>query len=199
MSYRKRLYSFFSLSENNSPQAVMLYLFMTGSALLFFTLLFAHGHYALKETSGDSFSRLPRIFTLNTFLLVFSGFFLRNMQKAFDSDNLQKIETRLWMVGFGGLLFSILQVYGWFLIPDKKQGNSILLILSAIHLLHLLVGICWAFYRAWYFRRGASDPAKAIILLTDPFYRQRIRFLRHYWLYTEWVWVLAYLYFLWML
>lgn len=177
----------------------MLYLFMVGSALLFFTLLLAHGHYTLNEASTESYSRLPRIFTLSTLLLIFSGFFLHDIHSVFDSDNLRNVETRLWMVGFGGLLFCILQTYGWFLIPDRKQGNSILIILSAIHLLHLLLGIVWSFYRAWYFRRRASDPAKAIIILADPFYRQRIQFLRQYWLYTEWVWVLAYLYFLWIL
>ncbi len=199
MSYRKKLYSFFSRSENSSPQAVMLYFFMAGSALLFFTLLLAHSHYALKEASDESFSRLPRIFTLNTILLVFSGFFLRDIHKAFDSDELRKVETRLWMVGFGGLLFCVLQAYGWFLLPDKKQGNSILVILSAIHLLHLLVGIAWSFYRAWYFHRRVSDPAMTIVILADPFYRKRLQLLTHYWFYTEWVWVLAYLYFLWIL
>ncbi len=198
MGYRKKLHSFFSRSGYMSPMATMLYFFMAGSGILFFSLLLAHYLYSAGSAAPENFSRLPRIFTVSTLLLVVSGFLFRNLNKAFEADNLKKLENKLWAAGTLGLVFTILQVWGWFLLPAFKQGGSLLVIISAIHLLHLVVGVVWAFYRAWYFRNRSADPARAIIILADPYYRTRINLLKHYWLYTEWVWILAYLYFLWI-
>lgn len=198
MGYRKKVSSFLTRTTEMQPAAIMLYFFMAGSGILFFSLILAHSAYTANIRVSEVYSGLPRTFTLSTLLLMLSGSLFRGLNEAFESDNLRKLEVRLWAAGLLGLVFTALQVWGWFLLPDLKQGGSLLVIISGIHLLHLVVGVAWAFYRAWFFKSRSGDPAKEIIILADPYYRQRIRLLKHYWLYTEWVWLTAFLYFLWI-
>ncbi len=89
---------------------------------------------------------IPRIYYLNSFIIVLSSIGLMAAERAIFKDELQKAVYFLSIsIGFG-VAFGFMQLLGWsYLVETDQIGRNILLPFSTIHFLHLVVGIIFLF------------------------------------------------------
>lgn len=188
---------------NMPPTRVMLYLFMAGSALLFVALVFAHAALSGFHLFGGNFSRLPRAFVLSTLVLSATTLLLRDLRRYFAAGLLRPLVRRLVGVCLGAGLFAGLQVWGWFDLyalnraePFLNREWTLIGLVSALHLLHVLGASIALVYQTVYFHQKTKDPADEVIVLADPYYYGRIRTLVLLWYYIDCIWLFLFLYFL---
>ena len=203
MSTRKKWMSWGADIQKIPPARTMVYLFMAGSALLFVTLLFAHAVLIGFRLFDGQYSRLPRAFVLSTLVLSAGTLLLRNLKPLFSGGRLPLLVQRLTLACSAGLLFAVLQVWGWFGLyrlnqtePFLSREWTLIGLVSALHLLHLIGAFALLVYQTAYFYRKMKDPAGEVIVLADPYYYERIRTLAIFWFYTDFIWVFIFLYFL---
>lgn len=185
------------------PGRTMLLLFMVGSALLFLTLIFAHAALTHFHLSMNGYSRLPRAFVLSTLVLTGGTFMMRGLKKYFVPGQLQPLVRKLFAACVCGIVFAALQVWGWFGLYTLNQTEPFLTrewtlmgLISGLHLLHLLAALGLLIYQTVYFHQKTKDPADEVIVAADPFYYGRIRTLGLFWFYTDYIWLVIFLYFL---
>lgn len=203
MPVRQKLKSWDTEVQKVPPARLMLYLFMAGSALLFVTLLFAHAALTGFQFFGGNFSHLPRAFVLSTLSLSATILLLRDLRGYFIRGTLQPLLRRMVWVLAGGLLFTALQVWGWFELYQLNQAEpflnrewTLIGLVSALHLLHVLGALGALLYQTIYFRQKTKDPTDEVIVLADPYYYERIRTLSLFWYYLDFIWLFLFLYFL---
>lgn len=185
------------------PGRLMLYLFMAGSALLFITLVFAHAALTEFRLFTGTYSRLPRAFVFSTGVLSIGVSGFRSLRRYFTRGSLYPLLRCLLWVMAGGLLFTVLQIWGWYGLYRLNQTDPFLHrewvligLVSALHLLHLSAALAVLGYHIVYFYRKTQDPAEELIVMADPYYYERIRTLALFWYYTDLIWIFLFLYFL---
>lgn len=203
MPLRRKLKTWVDQALDIPPGRTMVYLFMAGSALLFSALLFSHAALTRFHFFEGSYSKLPRAFVLSTLVLAGSTFLLRNLKRHFRIGQLRGLVRHLTWVCIGGFVFAGLQVWGGiqlyrlnFSEPGLSREWVLVGIVAALHLLHLVGGLAALVYQTLYFRTKTQDPADEVILLADPYYYGRIRTLSLFWYYTDFIWLVLFLYFL---
>lgn len=91
---------------------------------------------------------LPNIFYASTFVIIVSGFFGYLAVHYCKSDNFQKLTQSLLFTITLGLLFTVLQFFGWKelvnagkFLSGNNVASSYIYIFTIAHLIHLLGGL----------------------------------------------------------
>ena len=177
----------------------MVWLGIAGSVLLF-TVLFAT---YIVRSSGPSWAQvaLPNVFLLSTVVMMLSSLTLHTANQAFRNERFPMYRTYLGMTLSLGILFILLQAWGWrqmVLAGIGLQANpagGFVYILSGLHLLHILIGLIFlliAFVEAMR-RRQYID---AFVYSVNPPNQLKIKLITLYWHFIDVLWLVVFLFLL---
>lgn len=192
------------------PASLFAVFAMAGIAVLFLTLmvLFAlasPGQYL----AGQHF---PKLFFLSTPVILLCSWTIEKTKRAFrtdDADALLKWQTYTLAVS---LVFCVLQFFGWRQlwetgitlthvnadgVATNANGGAYLYVLSGLHVLHLLGGLCFLFAAMFRLLANRDDLVKAVVYFSDRREGARIAALALYWHFLGALWCMLFLFFLW--
>ncbi|MFZ1807452.1 MAG: cytochrome c oxidase subunit 3 [Cyclobacteriaceae bacterium] len=145
-------------------QKQLLKLLIVSSGLLFAALLGTGLLQAMPDVE------IPKIFYLGSVIIILSSVGLVATQKAIAKDELQ-MAVYLLVISLGlGVVFGVIQIIGWnYLLEADTLGRNILLPFSAIHFLHLVIGLL--FLMVVFFRlNNFQIHSKAMLFTSNVFY-----------------------------
>jgi len=197
----ERRRSTFQQIEKMHPYKMLLYLGMIGIAMIFVFLIVAFS-FKISKSPFPEAAGLPRIFTLSTFVLMFSSYLLTKAMRAYDDDQLKVLTSSLGGALVLGLVFGVLQIFGWFelksagVLFDQEPVGTFIYLLTGIHVFHLLVGVLiLGFFTVKAFR-VSRDPVKQLLLVTNPFEKLKLELVSVYWHFLGGLWLGIFFYFL---
>lgn len=186
--------------EKMHPYQTMMYLGMFGSGLifLFLTVAFLASGTGYFEQYGH---KIPKAFILSTFVILFSGYTVSKLLIYFNEENLEKLKSNLVLTAVLGVIFTVLQFFGWreltMMGVDFKglPSGSFLYILSGIHIFHLLGVMIFSIIMLVQYNQNGKSEIQQILMLTNPFEKMRIRLFTTYWHFMDLIWLVLFLVF----
>ncbi|MCR9014356.1 cytochrome c oxidase subunit 3 [Aquiflexum gelatinilyticum] len=186
--------------EKMHPYQTMMYLGMFGSGLifLFLTVAFLASGTGYFEQYGH---KIPKAFILSTFVILFSGYTVSKLLIYFNEENLEKLKSNLVLTAILGVIFTVLQFFGWreltMMGVDFKglPSGSFLYILSGIHIFHLLGVMIFSIIMLVQYNQNGKSEIQQILMLTNPFEKMRIRLFTTYWHFMDLIWLVLFLVF----
>jgi len=200
MTRNKQQLTLFQRIENFHPYETMLYLGMFGSGLIFLFLTFAFLFSSRNLLAGMN-QTVPIAFLISTFLLVVSGFSATSIRISYQEENSEKLLTSLRNTVFLGLIFTVLQVIGWYELEAKGikftgiPSGSFLYVLSGIHIFHLLGAMIFGLILYSQLVKSQKDEIQKLIFHTNPFEKMRVRLFTFYWHFMDGIWLILFLLF----
>lgn len=186
--------------EQLHPYEMLLYLGMVSSGIIFLFLTFAFLFSSRNLLAGMN-QTVPIAFFISTFLLVVSGFSATAIRLAFQEENTEKLLGSLRNTVVLGLVFTFLQLIGWYELKTKGieftgiPSGSFLYVLSGIHIFHLLGAMIFGVILYFQLSRSRKDEVKKLIVLTNPFEKMRVRLFTFYWHFMDGIWLILFLLF----
>jgi cytochrome c oxidase subunit 3 len=186
--------------EKMHPYQTMMFLGMFGSGLifLFLTVAFLASGTGYFEQYGH---KIPKAFILSTFVILFSGYTVSKLLIYFNEENLEKLKSNLVLTAILGVIFTVLQFFGWreltMMGVDFKglPSGSFLYILSGIHIFHLLGVMIFSIIMLVQYNQNGKSEIQQILMLTNPFEKMRIRLFTTYWHFMDLIWLVLFLVF----
>ncbi|MCH6199131.1 cytochrome c oxidase subunit 3 [Aquiflexum sp. LQ15W] len=186
--------------EKMHPYQTMMYLGMFGSGLIFLFLTVAF------LASGTGYfeqydHKIPKAFILSTFVILYSGYTVSKLLGYFTEENLEKLKSTLILTSILGLVFTILQFFGWreltMMGVDFRglPSGSFLYILSGIHIFHLLGVMVFSIIMLVQYIQNGKSEIQQILMMTNPFEKMRIRLFTTYWHFMDLIWLVLFLVF----
>ncbi|MBS1531790.1 MAG: heme-copper oxidase subunit III [Bacteroidetes bacterium] len=131
-----------------APKKFVMWLFVFASFMIFAALtsgfiVYAGGHgHALNL-------RLPDIFIYSTSVIVLSSLTMFMASRSAKRLEFDRQRLFLWLTVALGILFFVLQVYGWYILTYKmgiyfvnpNASQSFIYVFTGVHLLHIVAGI----------------------------------------------------------
>lgn len=180
------------VTKRREPFRFMIWLGI-GSSVLLFTILLAA--YVIRRTGpGWAEIKLPNVFLISTVVILLSSLTLNNANQAFRHERFQSYRTNLSTTLVLGLLFIILQGWGWRQLIragvglEANPAGGFIYILSGIHLLHILIGLIFiviALIEALR-RRPYVD---SFVYSVNPPNQLKIRLITLYWHFVDILWI----------
>jgi cytochrome c oxidase subunit 3 len=192
--------SWFERVEKMHPYQTLMYLGMFGSGLifLFLTVAFLASGTGYFEQYGH---KIPKAFIMSTFVILYSGYTVSKLLIYFKEENLDKLKSNLLLTFILGLVFTILQFFGWkeltMMGVDFRgfASGSFLYVLSGIHIFHLLGVMIFSVIMLVQYNQNGKSEIQQILMLTNPFERMRIRLFTTYWHFMDLIWLVLFLIF----
>jgi cytochrome c oxidase subunit 3 len=186
--------------EKMHPYQTLMYLGMFGSGLifLFMTVAFLASGTGYFEQYGH---KIPKAFILSTFVILYSGYTVSKLLIYFNEENLEKLKSSLLLTTILGLVFTILQFFGWrelTLMGVDFRGlpsGSFLYVLSGIHIFHLLGVMIFSVIMLVQYNQKSKSEIHLILMLTNPFEKMRIKLFTIYWHFMDLIWMILFLVF----
>ncbi|WP_057936873.1 cytochrome c oxidase subunit 3 [Algoriphagus resistens] len=200
MAHYKQKTTLLQRIERLHPYEMLLYLGMVSSGIIFLFLAFAFLFSSRNLLVGMN-QTVPIAFLISTFLLVVSGFSATAIRLAFQEENTEKMLGSLRNTVILGLVFTVLQVIGWYELKTKGieftgiPSGSFLYVLSGIHIFHLMGAMIFGVILYFQLSRSRKDEVKKLIVLTNPFEKMRVRLFTFYWHYMDGIWLILFLLF----
>lgn len=171
-----------------------------GSSVLLFTVLLVT--YVIRSTGPNWANiRLPNVFLISTGVILLSSFTLHTATKAFRTERFAIYRTNIGMTLMLGLLFILLQAWGWrqmVLAGVGLEGNpagGFVYILSGLHLLHILIGLIFlAITLAEAMRR--QHYVDSFVYSVNPPNQLKLKLISLYWHFVDVLWVGLFLFLL---
>jgi cytochrome c oxidase subunit 3 len=135
---------------NLGAKKFVMWIFIFTSFMLFAAL--TSGFIVYSGGSGHGLNvTLPLSFRYSTIVLIVSSITLFLAARAAKRLNLAKQQLMLWLTMGLGVVFLILQVYGWYTLSykmhiylvDPNATRSFVYVMTFLHLLHIIGGIAW--------------------------------------------------------
>ncbi|MES2376304.1 MAG: cytochrome c oxidase subunit 3 [Bacteroidota bacterium] len=135
---------------NLGAKKFVMWIFIFTSFMLFAAL--TSGFIVYSGGSGHGLNiTLPQSFRYSTIVLIASSITLFLAARAAKRLDLQKQQLMLWLTMGLGVVFLILQVYGWYTLSykmhiylvDPNATRSFVYVMTFLHLLHIIGGIAW--------------------------------------------------------
>jgi len=186
--------------ENLHPYAMLLYLGMVGSGIIFLFLALAFLFSGRQYLQGLN-EQMPFAFSVSTFLLVLSGYTAVKMRLHYQEENSAKLYRSLQMTFGLGILFMVFQVLGWLELTNKGinftglPSGSFLYVLSGIHVIHLFGAMVFAVILLRELRKIEQDAIRKLVWTKNPFEKLRIRLFTVYWQFMDAIWLVLFLLF----
>ncbi|MCC5943702.1 MAG: cytochrome C oxidase subunit III [Bernardetiaceae bacterium] len=190
--------------ERMHPYAMVLYLSIIGSTLIFFGMIvaFLMATYGGNRPPMESIA-MPKSFYLSTVLLLASSWILERAVKAFKVDDFVSLRRSLVILMGISLAFAGLQSVGWLelyvaskTIETSSLAIASLYIVSVLHWLHILAGVIYTSYYLSQVSSMYKDPVKILITVTNPYEALKLRMLRTYWHFVDALWLVLFLIFM---
>lgn len=171
-----------------------------GSSMLLFTILLVT--YIIRSTGPNwTNTPLPNVFLVSTVVILLSSFTLHTAIKAFRTERFAIYRTNIGMTLLLGLLFMVLQAWGWrqmVLSGIGLEGNpagGFVYILSGLHLLHILIGLIFlGITLAEAMRR--QHYVDSFVYSVNPPNQLKLRLISLYWHFVDILWVGLFLFLL---
>lgn len=173
---------------------------MFGSGLIFLFLTFAFLFSSRNLLAGMN-QTVPIAFLISTFLLVVSGFSATSIRISYQEENTEKLLSSLRNTVVLGLIFTVLQVIGWYELEAKGieftgiPSGSFLYVLSGIHIFHLLGAMIFGVILYSQLVKSQQDEVHKLIFHTNPFEKMRVRLFTFYWHFMDGIWLILFLLF----
>lgn len=135
---------------NLGAKKFVMWIFIFTSFMLFAAL--TSGYIVYSGGSGHGLNiTLPLSFRYSTIVLIASSITLFLAARAAKRLDLAKQQLMLWLTIGLGVVFLILQVYGWYTLSykmhiylvDPNATRSFVYVMTFLHLLHIIGGIVW--------------------------------------------------------
>lgn len=192
--------TWFQRLERLHPYQTLMYLGMLGSGLIFLFMTVAFLASGTGNMDGTGF-KMPKSFILSTFVILFSGYTVSKMLLHFKEESLNKLKNSLLSTFLLGILFTLLQFWGW-----RELGTmgidfrglprgSFLYVLSGIHIFHLIGAMVFGIIMLIKYNRSEKDEIQHLILLTNPYEKMRITLFTTYWHFMDLIWLVLFLIF----
>jgi cytochrome c oxidase subunit 3 len=136
--------------QNLGAKKFLMWLFVFVSFMLF--AAFTSGFIVYSGGKGHGLNMImPTSFRYSTIVLLISSVTLFFASKAAKRLEFEKQQLLLWCTIGLGIVFLILQVYGWYILAYKMQiflvdpnaSRSFLYVMTFAHLLHIIGGLVW--------------------------------------------------------
>ena len=183
------------------PQMIMIYLVLAGVTALFLGFATAYVYTRIQNNAPPI--RLPWLFFISTLVLFLSGRYLRQAKDAYESDTPETFVQKLKLTLALTILFLIMQSVGWLElirtgIPvDYSTLASYIYIISATHLVHVLIGIPFLAIYLYRSRLHLNGTMESLIFFADPDPHRHLKLLSIYWLFLDRLWI-ALMVFFWL-
>jgi cytochrome c oxidase subunit 3 len=182
-----------------SPARIFTYLGLVGitSAFLFLSVSY------FATTIGTQFNnfKLPLLFHANTIIILVSSYCIAQTRKAMMRDDWNGYLNGLLVTAGLGVAFLIFQIAAWkeLIAGGIRLSNNIagayLYVISALHLIHLVVGLALLGWFSIGALENRNDPVKLLLFESDPFSKMKVNLLCTYWHFVDGLWVYLYLFF----
>lgn len=182
------------------PSQAVLFYALTGSSIVFLTLTLFYSIWLNRNPQGFNVD-FPKIFTISTIILLVSSHTLSKAATAFEKDHSNGLLTALSVTFALSIIFTVLQINGMIdLFGDgillKNSGSIFLFGLMAFHGLHAIGGIIYLFYLSLKAFDNWQDPVKSLIYFSNKYELNSIQLLSIYWYFSNLIWVLLFMLFL---
>lgn len=185
------------------PFKTLLVFCMAASGLLFLVMLSMYTAQRFHGANAKLSIELPKFFVLSTLCMVGSSVLLTYGRRAFYRDNLKRsllFSTAALLVG---IAFLFCQAWGWmeffslgFGFPTVNVASSYVYVISGLHFAHMIGGLAALSYMVHQHFKVLGDPVKELIFFTNPFEKTKVDLVATYWHFTDFVWVILFVYFL---
>ncbi len=180
------------VTKRREPFRFMIWLGIGSSVLLFTILLVA---YIIRRTGpGWAEIKLPTVFLISTVVILLSSLTLNNANQAFRHERFQSYRTNLSTTLVLGLLFIILQGWGWRQMIRAGVGlegnpaGGFVYIISGIHLLHILIGLIFIVIALVEALRRRPY-VESFVYSVNPPNQLKIRLITLYWHFVDILWI----------
>ena len=176
------------------PRSIILTLMLMGVGALFVALSAAYVYNRVQHPEIPPI-KLPTLFLLNTLILLASSYTLIQAKKAYRADNTEGYKKQLLYTLMLSGLFFIAQCIAWRILfandINFQHSNtaSYLIIISVVHLLHVVAGI--PFLAVFYYtaRKRMVEPVSVLVYFSDPAKKLNLRLLTVYWHFLDALWI----------
>ena len=180
------------ITKRREPFRFMVWLGIASSVMVFTILLVA---YVVRQTGpGWANIKLPNVFLISTIVILLSSFTLNNAIQAFRHERFGSYRTSIATTLGLGILFILLQAWGWRQMIRAGVGlegnpaGSFIYIISGIHLLHILLGLVLlaTLLTEAMRRRPYVD---SFVYSVNPPNRLKIKLITLYWHFVDILWL----------
>jgi cytochrome c oxidase subunit 3 len=180
------------ITKRREPFRFMVWLGIASSVMVFTMLLVA---YVVRQTGpGWASIKLPNVFLISTGVILLSSFTLNSAMQAFRHERFASYRTSIATTLGLGVLFMILQAWGWRQMIRAGVGlegnpaGSFIYIISGIHLLHILLGLVLlaTLLTEALRRRPYVD---SFVYSVNPPNRLKIKLITLYWHFVDILWL----------
>lgn len=192
--------TWFQKIERWHPYQTLMYLGMLGSGLIFLFMTVAFLASGTENMEGVGF-KMPKSFIISTFVILISGYTVSKMLLHFKEESLNKLKNSLLSTFLLGILFTLLQFWGWRELGAMGidfrglPSGSFLYVLSGIHIFHLIGAMVFGMIMLIKYNRSEKDDIQHLLLLTNPYEKMRITLFTTYWHFMDLIWLVLFLIF----
>jgi len=146
--------------------------------------------------------KFPKLFLISTIVLGLSSYTIKRVIYFFKQDDLLKFKKFVGYTLLLGVLFLILQVAAWLQLNKSgiylagKPDGSYLYLISALHALHLIVGIALLLYIWVLAKYKLIDPIKKLMYFSNKTNLKHLNLISMYWHFVDVLWIYLLMFFL---
>jgi len=182
------------------PKSIILTLMLMGVGSLFVALSGAYVYSRVQHPEIPPI-KLPPMFLFNTLILLGSSYTLIQAKKAYRADNTAGYKLYLVYTLILSAVFFVAQCIAWNLLFAQEinfqhsNTASYLIIISIVHLLHVVAGIPALGYFYYVARKRMVEPVSVLIYFSDPAKQLSLRLLTVYWHFLDALWIYLVIFF----
>lgn len=186
--------------EKMHPHKTFMFFAIIASTLTFLALILL---YAIRmvEFHFLQFS-LPKLFSVSTVVLLFSSYTMTRCLPAFKADDMTDLRISLLLTMILATVFCITQIFSWQqiyttdTIINSQPGVSFLYLITAFHLLHVLLGFVLIAYLNFNAYVAANDMVKKLMFFSNKREANKLELVSVYWHFVDFMWLFLYFIFL---
>ncbi len=185
------------LTKRREPFNFLLWLGITSSVLIFTVLI---AIYMLRKSAPNWVNvPLPSLFLISTAAIVISSFTLHFANKSFRIDQFTKYRVLMACTLGLGVLFIILQLFGWQQLisggvsMSNNPSAGFIYVLSGLHILHILGGVGalgWAVVESL----KNYTYVDAFVYSVNPPNQLKIKLITLYWHFVDVLWLILFVF-----
>lgn len=182
------------------PHFILMILLLAGISSLFLGFSAAYLYNRFQQSIPPV--ELPSLFYFNTLLLLSSSLTLWRAKNAYRNDQTERYK---WMLGITlilTVLFLVSQIFAWLQMQSQdifinySNMASYLYAISALHFIHVIVGIPFLVLFLTTAIRKMKTPVSVLIYFSDLDKRRKLNLLNIYWHFLDGLWIYLVLFFM---
>ena len=182
------------------PKSIILTFMLMGVGSLFVALSAAYVYNRVQHPEIPPV-KLPPLFLVNTLILLASSYTLIQAKKAYRADDTAGYKQNLVYTLILSAVFFVAQCIAWRILfandINFQHSNtaSYLIIISIVHLVHVIAGI--PFLAVFYYtaRKRMIEPVSVLVYFSDPAKQLDLRLLTVYWHFLDALWIYLVIFF----